>query len=57
MNNQGDTLPIAAMMAAEKGNLIEAIKITRLKTGLGLKEAKDAVETYLKNNPPQGKSF
>lgn len=50
MNSDSRPLPVEAMMAAEQGNLIEAIKITRLKTGWGLKEAKDAVEAYLKNN-------
>ena len=33
--------------ALERGNKIEAIKIYREKTGLGLKESKDAVEYYV----------
>jgi len=36
-----------AIAAARRGNLIEAIKITRERTGIGLKEAKDAVEAQL----------
>lgn len=40
-------LPPDAIAAAYRGNLIEAIKITREKTGVGLKEAKDAVEAHL----------
>lgn len=33
-----------------KGNKIEAIKLYREKTGLGLKEAKDAIEAYMANS-------
>lgn len=40
------TLSAEAIAALENGNVIEAIKITREKTGLGLKEAKDAVEAH-----------
>ena len=43
----GVDLPPEAIAAAHRGNLIEAIKITREKTGVGLKEAKDAVEAHL----------
>jgi hypothetical protein len=35
-------------------NLIDAIKKIRESTGLGLKESKDFVEKYLRNNPPDG---
>lgn len=39
-------LPPEATAALARGELILAIKIVREATGLGLKEAKDAVETY-----------
>ena len=39
-------LPPEAIAALERDELIDAIKITRERTGLGLKEAKDAVEAY-----------
>lgn len=37
-------LPAAVLEARERGDKIEAIKRLREQTGLGLKEAKDAVE-------------
>lgn len=40
----GAALPPAALAAMASGNKIEAIKLVREATGLGLKEAKDAVE-------------
>ena len=45
-------LPEEAVAALRQNRLIEAIKITRTATGLGLKESKDAVESYLLTNPP-----
>ncbi|MFA7350756.1 MAG: hypothetical protein WC009_08340 [Methylotenera sp.] len=39
-----------AIAALERGRLIEAIKHTRAATGMGLKESKEAVETYLLQN-------
>lgn len=41
-------LPFAAISAIENGKKLEAIKIVREETGLGLKEAKDLVEQYAK---------
>jgi ribosomal protein L7/L12 len=38
----GDTAEVMALM--QKGNKIEAIKLVRQMTGLGLKEAKDLVD-------------
>lgn len=46
-----DGLPPQALTALSRGSLIEAIKHTRNATGLGLKEAKDKVETYIRQNP------
>ena len=40
------TIPAAALEAIDAGRLIEAIKIVREATGLGLKEAKDVVEAH-----------
>ncbi len=37
-------IPDAVFQAAASGNKIRAIKILRLETGLGLKEAKDIVD-------------
>jgi hypothetical protein len=45
------TIPPDAVSALSRGLLIEAIKATRLATGLGLKESKDAVEAYLAQHP------
>ena len=44
-------IPPAAISAIEKGSIIEAIKIVREDTGMGLKEAKDFVDQYIKDNP------
>ena len=41
------TIPSEAIDALRRGNKIEAIKLTREQTGLGLKESKDAVEQVL----------
>jgi ribosomal protein L7/L12 len=40
-----------AIEALSKGSVIKAIKITRLASGLGLKEAKDQVDIYLQQHP------
>lgn len=37
-------LPMAVMDAVRQGNKVEAIRLLREQTGLGLKEAKDAVD-------------
>lgn len=39
-------LPPEAIAALERGNLIEAIKIVRDRTGMDLKSSKEAVEHY-----------
>jgi len=41
-----DSLPAPVRDALSKGNKIEAIRLLREQTGLGLKEAKDAVEAF-----------
>ncbi|MFN0168835.1 MAG: ribosomal protein L7/L12 [Bryobacteraceae bacterium] len=44
-------LSAAALSALHQGNKIEAIKIVRQERNLGLKEAKDAVEEYVRSQP------
>lgn len=40
-----------AIVALRRGRLIEAIKLVRSTSGLGLKEAKDAVDSYINAHP------
>ncbi len=50
--NPGEVqLTTDAVMALENGKVIEAIKLVRESTGLGLKESKDAVDRYLASRP------
>lgn len=49
-------LPAAAVAALRQGNKVEAIKIVRAELGLGLKEAKDAVEDYERDHPSERKN-
>ncbi len=51
MMNQNSELPSEAVAALESGNKIEAIKIVRVNSGLGLKESKELVEKYLLEHP------
>jgi len=44
-------ISVQAIAALQLGNKIEAIKLVREATGLGLKEAKDLVERYLRDHP------
>ena len=44
-------IPPEAVTALTNGNKIEAIKIIREKTGLGLKESKELAEEYVESNP------
>lgn len=57
MNAPINELPMEAVTALEKGNKIEAIKIVRAAHNLDLKDSKDAVELYLKNNPALEQRF
>lgn len=50
-------LPPDALSALSRGRLIDAIKSTRLATGLGLKESKDAVEAYLAQHPNLNRQY
>lgn len=44
-------LPAEALVALQRGDKIEAIKVVRERQGLGLKEAKDLVEAYIATQP------
>lgn len=50
--NPPPDLPAAALQALERGQMIEAIKLTREATGLGLNESKEAVDAWLQDHPP-----
>ena len=45
------TIPSQAIAELHQGKKIEAIRIVREAQGLGLKEAKEAVEAYVKGQP------
>jgi len=53
LNRSGasEALPAAAVSALWKGQIIEAIKVIRLERNLDLKDAKDQVEAYLRQQP------
>jgi len=51
------TLSEAAVAALQRGNKIEAIKHVRIERGIGLKEAKDLVEAYLRTQPALQSTF
>jgi ribosomal protein L7/L12 len=57
MAGQSREFPTAATDALAKGHKIEAIKILRQEWGLGLKEAKDTVDTYVKARPNLASQF
>lgn len=50
MANPPPSLPPGVAEALARGNLIEAIKLFR-SSGMGLKQAKDAVDAHLKGKP------
>lgn len=43
-------LPAEVLLALQQGNQIEAIKLLRLRTGLGLKEAKDEIDRVVRSH-------
>jgi ribosomal protein L7/L12 len=43
-------LPANVIAALQRGNTIDAIKLLRESSGVGLKEAKDAIEQHLRGN-------
>jgi len=48
------TVPEDARRAAVGGRIVEAVKITRRETGVGLAEAKQAVDAYLQQGDTDG---
>ena len=50
----GGSLPHAAHIALQRGDVIEAIKLTREATGLGLKESKQLVDAARGAAPADG---
>ncbi len=57
MESSQTDIPQEAKQAADRGDMIEAIKSTRIETGLGLKESKEAVERYLAAHPGTSEQF
>lgn len=53
MTERRDLIPAEAQRAARRGAIVEAVKITRTQTGLGLAEARQAVEDWLHGAPAQ----
>ena len=51
MPQSDEELPSGALVALHQGKIIEAIKVLRVERNLGLKEAKDKVEAYLRAHP------
>jgi len=51
MKSNNASIPDAAIAAIKSGHTVEAIKLIREQTGLGLKEAKDLVDSYLAGGP------
>lgn len=45
------SLSRAAVTALWKGQVIDAIKLVRLEQNIGLNEAKDVIDTYLRSQP------
>lgn len=56
MNEFPNEMPHEVVAALERGRKIEAIKLLRESRGLGLKEAKEAVECYVQEHPHLRKS-
>ena len=52
MNQAGDTYSQAVKNAVDAGHKIEAIKLYRAETGVGLKEAKDAIDHLAMGRTP-----
>jgi ribosomal protein L7/L12 len=54
---KSERLPDAAVVALERGNKIEAIKIVREVQRIDLKGAKDAVDKYVRSQPAPQQKF
>jgi len=57
MSKRSEALPPEAIDALQRGNKIEAIKLVREASKLDLKDAKDKVDDYVKNDPVMQQKF
>ena len=57
MREHSEALPPEAIAALQRGNKIEAIKLVRKASNLGLKDAKDRVDDYVQNDPVLQQKF
>ena len=57
MAERSQALPPEAIDALQRGNKIEAIKLVREAQKLDLKDAKDRVDDYVKNDPVLQQNF
>ena len=57
MAERSQALPPEAIDALQRGNKIEAIKLVRAAQKLDLKDAKDRVDDYVKNDPVLQQKF
>ena len=57
MPEHSEALPPEAIDALQRGNKIEAIKLVREAQKLDLKDAKDRVDAYVKNDPVLQQKF
>ncbi len=56
-NGPDAELPPEAIAALRQGLKLDAIKIVRAATGLGLRESKDRVDGYIRNHPDVGRAI
>jgi ribosomal protein L7/L12 len=54
LNEPGQALPPTVIAALRRDNAIEAIRLLRAASGVGLEEAKAAIEAYRQNAPATG---
>jgi len=57
MAERSEALPPEAIDALQRGNKIEAIKLVREASKLDLKDGKDRVDDYVKNDPVLQQKF
>jgi ribosomal protein L7/L12 len=57
MAERSEALPPEAIDALQRGNKIEAIKLVRDASKLDLKDAKDRIDDYVKNDPVLQQKF
>lgn len=50
-----NSLPLDVLAELRKGHKIEAIRLLREATGLGLKESKDRIDLHLRESPLDGR--